>query len=156
MGIIQFNSSLLLTKVMLEKQRGFTKVQLPQCKPRSKGEVLGCTSPNLAADTSPGDIVIFIGDGRFHIESTMIRNSHLRFFQYNPYNQKFTEEVYKVDQMMAIRKDEVEKAKSAKLFGIILGTLGRQGNTTILEELEKLMVKHGREYFVLFLSEITP
>ena len=57
---------------------------------------------------------------------------------------------------MENRKNEVEKAKSAKLFGIILGTLGRQGNTTILEELEKLMVKHGREYFVLFLSEISP
>lgn len=141
---------------MLEKQRGFNKVFLPQCKPRSKGEVLGCTSPNLADEAKPGDVVIFIGDGRFHIESTMIRNSHLKFFQYHPYTQKFTEEVYKVDKMMEIRKEQVDKAKSAQLFGIILGTLGRQGNTTILEELEKLMVKHGREYFVLFLSEITP
>lgn len=50
----------------------------------------------------------------------------------------------------------MEKAKSAKMFGIILGTLGRQGNTTLLEELEKLMVKNNREYFVLFLSEISP
>jgi len=85
MGIIQFNASLLLTKAMLEKQRGFTKIRLPQCKPRSKGEVLGCTSPDLAGETSPGDVVIFLGDGRFHIESTMIRNSHLTFYQYNPY-----------------------------------------------------------------------
>jgi 2-(3-amino-3-carboxypropyl)histidine synthase len=34
--------------------------------------------------------------------------------------------------MHAIRKAEVEKAKSAKMFGIILGTLGRQGSTNIL------------------------
>jgi diphthamide biosynthesis enzyme Dph1/Dph2-like protein len=33
---------------------------------------------------------------------------------------------------MSIRKAEVEKAKDAKLYGIILGTLGRQGSTTIL------------------------
>lgn len=156
MGIIQFNASLLLTKAMLEKQRGFTNIRLPQCKPRSKGEVLGCTSPDLADETSPGDVVIFLGDGRFHIESTMIRNSHLTFYQYNPYTQKFTEEVYKVKQMMDIRKAEVEKAKEARMFGIILGTLGRQGNTTILEELEKLMIKNNREYFVIFLSEISP
>lgn len=112
MGIIQFNNSLLLTKAMLEKQRGFNNVLLPQCKPRSKGEVLGCTSPDIG-HTSPGDIVIFIGDGRFHIESTMIRNPHLKFYQFDPYNQKFTEEIYEVERMMEIRKAEVEKAKSA-------------------------------------------
>jgi 2-(3-amino-3-carboxypropyl)histidine synthase len=42
------------------------------------------------------------------------------------------------------------------MFGIILGTLGRQGSTNILEELENLMIKNNREYFVLFLSEINP
>mmetsp|Transcript_13246 Transcript_13246/g.20695 ORF Transcript_13246/g.20695 Transcript_13246/m.20695 type:complete len:80 (+) Transcript_13246:546-785(+) len=79
MGIIQFNNSLLLTKALLEKQEGFTNVSLPQCKPRSKGEVLGCTSPDLI-EGQAGDKVIFIGDGRFHIESTMIRNPELKYF----------------------------------------------------------------------------
>ena len=58
--------------------------------------------------------------------------------------------------MLTIRKAEVEKAKGARMFGIILGTLGRQGSTNILEELEGLMIKNNREYFVLFLSEISP
>jgi len=83
---------------MLEKQRGFTKVELPQVKPRSKGEVLGCTSPDLGY-ANAGDAVIFIGDGRFHIESAMIRNPHLRFYQYSPYSRKFTEEAYNVQEM---------------------------------------------------------
>ena len=42
------------------------------------------------------------------------------------------------------------------MFGIILGTLGRQGSTNILQELEGLMLKNNREYIVLFLSEINP
>ena len=58
--------------------------------------------------------------------------------------------------MHEIRKAEVEKAKSAKMFGIILGTLGRQGSTNILQELEGLMLKNNRDYIVLFLSEINP
>ena len=58
--------------------------------------------------------------------------------------------------MQSIRKAEVEKAKNARLFGIILGTLGRQGSTNILNEIEQLMIKNNREYFVLFLSEISP
>jgi len=155
MGIIQFNNSLLLTKALLEKQRGFSRVFLPQCKPRSKGEVLGCTSPVLD-EARPGDVVVFIGDGRFHIESSMIRNPELRFFQFNPYTLKFTREVYQTEKMKAIRKAEVDKAKSARVFGVILGTLGRQGSTTILEEIQALIERNNREYFVLFLSEITP
>lgn len=83
LGIIQFNSSLFLARAMLEKE-GFN-VHTPQTKPRSKGEVLGCTSPNLNDDAVEGDIVIFVGDGRFHIESTMIKNPHLVFYQWNPY-----------------------------------------------------------------------
>lgn len=58
--------------------------------------------------------------------------------------------------MHEIRKSEVEKAKGARMFGIILGTLGRQGSTTLLNELENLMIKNNREYFVIFLSEINP
>jgi 2-(3-amino-3-carboxypropyl)histidine synthase len=123
LGIIQFNSSLCLARAMLEKA-GF-KVALPQVKPRSKGEVLGCTSPNLTETTKEGDLCIFVGDGRFHIESTMIKNGHLIFYQFNPYTQQFTLESYDTPRMQGLRLAEVEKAKSAKLFGIILGTLGR-------------------------------
>lgn len=36
-----------------------------------------------------------------------------------------THEVYNTVKMHEIRHNEVEKAKSAKVFGIILGTLGR-------------------------------
>lgn len=42
------------------------------------------------------------------------------------------------------------------MFGIILGTLGRQGSTSILDELENLMTKNNRDYIVVFLSEINP
>ena len=57
--------------------------------------------------------------------------------------------------MQQLRLAEVEKARSAKMFGIILGTLGRQGSTTILEEIESRMQKCGREYFVILMSEIS-
>jgi 2-(3-amino-3-carboxypropyl)histidine synthase len=55
----------------------------------------------------------------------MIMNPSKVFYQYNPYNKQFTEEVYDTVKMHEIRKSEVEKAKGAKLWGLILGTLGR-------------------------------
>jgi 2-(3-amino-3-carboxypropyl)histidine synthase len=40
--------------------------------------------------------------------------------------------------MRLIRSAQIEKAKEATLFGIILGTLGRQGNTAVLEQVQQL------------------
>lgn len=81
LGIVQFNTTLVRVKQLLENEKGFADIQLPQAKPRSKGEVLGCTSPVL----NDSGCVIFIGDGRFHIESNMIMNPHLTFYQYDPF-----------------------------------------------------------------------
>lgn len=52
-------------------------IEIPQCKPLSPGETLGCTSPKI----KNSQIVVFIGDGRFHLESVMIANPTLKFFR---------------------------------------------------------------------------
>lgn len=103
----------------------------------------------------PG-IVIFISDGRFHIESALIKNPHLKFYQYNPYSMKLTEEVYDHEAMHDIRYKEIEKAREAKMFGIVFGTLGRQGSQGLLKEIEELLKRRGKKYFVIFMSEISP
>ena len=54
------------------------QVKLPQAKPLSPGEILGCTSPKLT-DT---DVLIYVGDGRFHIESAMIANEKIDAYKY--------------------------------------------------------------------------
>lgn len=42
----------------------FSVVAVPQVKPLSPGEVLGCTSPVI----SDRDALVFVADGRFHLE----------------------------------------------------------------------------------------
>ncbi|KAJ6657268.1 hypothetical protein lerEdw1_002635 [Lerista edwardsae] len=61
-----------------ELQSEYT-VCTPQCKPLSPGEILGCTSPRLAQDT---DAVVYLGDGRFHLESIMIANPGIPAYRY--------------------------------------------------------------------------
>jgi len=58
---------------------------VPQEKPRSGGEVLGCTSPQLAVVPGKKNIMLFIADGRFHMEAAIIANPLYTAFQYNPY-----------------------------------------------------------------------
>lgn len=53
-------------------------IEIPQAKPLSPGETLGCTSPRIKNSKK----VVFIGDGRFHLESAMIANPTLEFFRY--------------------------------------------------------------------------
>jgi 2-(3-amino-3-carboxypropyl)histidine synthase len=58
--------------------------------------------------------------------------------------------------MNTTRRSAIEKASSAKTFGLILGTLGRQGPVVVLEEIEATIRDAGREYVIVLLSEIFP
>ncbi|CAJ0936809.1 unnamed protein product, partial [Mesorhabditis belari] len=148
---IQFVPSLQLVKNLLEKD-GF-QVEMPQCKPLSPGEILGCTSPRLSKDV---DALIYLGDGRFHLESAMMHNPQVPAFQYDPYSRKLTREQFDFDLMKQTRLRAIDIAKNSKKFGLIQGTLGRQGNIKIVEELEKKLLEKGKGYVRVLLSEIFP
>lgn len=152
-GTIQFNSSVNKLKQVINTRRHIecssndisfcgTKCKciqpiVPQIKPLSPGEVLGCTSPVI----SDVENVVYIGDGRFHLESAMIRNPTLNFYKYCPFTRKLSREYYDFDKMKNNREAEIKRAFEGKTFGVILGSLGRQGNVQILKnvisELEK-------------------
>ena len=161
-GTIQFASA--IQDVRSRLQEAYPELQIPQCKPLSPGEVLGCTAPTLRADQdSPDsekgglpDAIVFVADGRFHLEAIMIANPTIPAFRYDPYNRVLTKEEYAHGEMRAVRKSMVERAARAAKWGVVLGTLGRQGNPAILEHLEKRLKECGKEYVVLLISEMNP
>ncbi|XP_050353121.1 2-(3-amino-3-carboxypropyl)histidine synthase subunit 1 [Nymphalis io] len=126
-------------------------VTVPQCKPLSPGEILGCTAPKLNSDN-----IVYLGDGRFHLESIMIANPNIPAYKYDPYDKKFTSETYDHELMQENRKNQVKIAEKATEFGLILGTLGRQGSTKVLGNLEKQIQISGKKYVKILLSEIFP
>ena len=165
-------------KLLNERDRTAT---IPQAKPLSPGEVLGCTAPaNLLTDTlskkkngeeevstvtsssttsTPIEhVMLFIADGRFHLEAAMIANPTLRALRYDPYSKTLTDEKYETEKMKSIRYNAIQQAMdpNVQVFGIILGTLGRQGNPAILGHIQSLLRKHGKTSFILLLSEIHP
>lgn len=151
LGTIQFRQGLVQARKILE-ERGY-KSKLPQVKPLSPGEVLGCTSPKHIEE----EIVVFCADGRFHLESCMIANPQVkRFLRYDPYSKILTDEVYDHGMMHGLRQDAIQKAVGGSKFGIILGTLGRQGNPAILQRVRELLAKHKKKSIVMLLSEISP
>jgi len=96
LGTVQFRHALATAQELLT-ERGWSSVEIPQVKPLSPGEVLGCTSPVLPPpdNASQQQVVCFIADGRFHLEATLIANPHIgRFYRYDPYSRTLTEEAY--------------------------------------------------------------
>ncbi|KAJ4306973.1 Diphthamide biosynthesis protein 1 [Collariella sp. IMI 366227] len=154
-GTIQFNATIHGVKSTLEKA-GF-KVIVPQIAPLSKGEILGCTSPNLSTYTdSPVDLILYLGDGRFHLESIMIHNPDIPAYRYDPYSRKLTHETYGHNEMQDIRRDAIRNAKKAKKWGLILGSLGRQGNPHTMALIETKLKQMDIPIVHLLLSEIFP
>ncbi|KAI5179474.1 2-(3-amino-3-carboxypropyl)histidine synthase [Pancytospora epiphaga] len=145
-GTIQFNSSVNRLKKLLNQDKEAKGAIVPQIKPLSPGEVLGCTSP-LIKDVNT---VVYIGDGRFHLESAMIRNPLLNFYKYCPFTRKMTKETYDYEEMIRIRKAEISRALNGRKIGVILGSLGRQGNKVIMDNvISKLKSKNFQIYRIV-------
>ena len=123
---------------------------VPQSKPLSKGEILGCTAPKIGE----ADWLLYIGDGRFHLEAVMIANPGIRAVRYDPYSKKLTNEGYDLETMKKIRSDAIGQAKNGKTFGLIQGTLGRQGSPSVTMFLEDKLIERNLPFIKVLLPEI--
>ncbi|BGP28607.1 Diphthamide biosynthesis protein 1 [Rhodotorula toruloides] len=123
------------------------EIVVPQVKPLSPGEILGCTAPRLAGDI---DALLYVGDGRFHLESIMIANPTVPAFRYDPYTKRLTRELYDHEEMRRVRGQAVAQARESlvengkkqdedgkEAWAVVLGTLGRQGNLRVLKSVTR-------------------
>lgn len=148
---IQFVST--VQSAVADLKRDGYEASTPQIRPLSPGEILGCTAPKLSAV----DAVVYVGDGRFHLEAIMIANPEVKAYRYNPYDKTLTEESYDHPKMVSVRRGAIEEASTAGTFGIVLGTLGRQGNPRVMRHLrQRIAEKEGLNSVCVLLSEVFP
>ncbi|EME89557.1 uncharacterized protein MYCFIDRAFT_26269 [Pseudocercospora fijiensis CIRAD86] len=152
-GTIQFNATLHGTSQQL-RSAGYNII-VPQIMPLSKGEILGCTSPHLTKEQAV-DLILYLGDGRFHLESAMIHNPSIPAYRYDPYSRRLTHETYDHDTLLSDRSNALTQAKKARKWGLILGSLGRQGNPHTMTLIENHLREQGITWVNLLLSEIFP
>lgn len=161
LSTIQFNASVFKAKETLE-MKGF-KILVPQEKPRCAGEVtppllfktLGCTSPVLDLKTS--DTVLYLCDGRFHMEGVMIANPSHVYYQYNPYTKLMTVERYDFDLMIKVRSEELSRCqiRPDTTVGVVMGVLGRQGSTHIVDRIISELKAKNVKFVTLLVSELS-
>ncbi|KAH9853583.1 diphthamide synthesis protein [Lenzites betulinus] len=158
--------------------RGKYDATIPRSKPLSPGEILGCTAPQL----DDVDALVYLGDGRFHLESIMIANPNVPAFRYDPYSKKLTRERYDHVEMRTVRDEAVQTARRSitahaahsldtsitsrpstassepPMWGIVLGTLGRQGSFKQLRAITQQLAgaPTAIPYMPILLSELSP
>lgn len=132
-------------------------IVVPQSKPLSPGEVLGCTAPKLDPSVNT---ILFVCDGRFHLEALMISNPSVEAYRYDPYSKKLTREEYNFDQMYQQRQSAINSAincyKTGGTIGFVLGTLGRQGSEKVFDTLIKKLETNCKrcKYIKVMMPEV--
>jgi len=130
----------------------FKKIKIPQNKPLSPGETLGCTSPSLWNSKN----IVYIGDGRFHLESCMIESPNSRFFQYNPFSHLLFVTEFSIKEFLEERKFILLKSIiNQKNFCFITGALGRQGDANIFKKIKEIFKIKKFKFFSIFSTEIS-
>lgn len=62
-----------------------------------------------------------------------------QFCRYDPYSKSLTQEFYNHEVMRINRESAVQLASKENRFGLILGTLGRQGSTKVLKTIKVIL-----------------
>ncbi|KAG8072906.1 hypothetical protein GUJ93_ZPchr0006g44395 [Zizania palustris] len=153
-GTVQFISAVHAAREILTHD-GYLGIVVPQAKPLSAGEVLGCTAPALNRSEGVG-AVVFVADGRFHLEAFMIANPGVKAYRFDPFLGVLVLEHYDHVGMKQARKEAVLVARKAKSWGVVLGTLGRQGSIKVLDRVVQHLEEKGLEHTVVLMSELSP
>ena len=131
------------------------KPEIPREYPLARGEFLGCTS-SVIENPETVSWVLFIADGRFHLESLLISYPELKVLRYDPFLGAIQEERLNGSELYSQRKIAIRKFKqSQKRLGIFISTLGRQGNIEIVNRITG-SIKKCCKYQLIAAPELSP
>ncbi len=98
------------------------------------GQILGCTY--AAAKNADADAYLFVGTGVFHAIGVSLATGRPTF-ALDPYAEGGVQEV-SADRLLRQRFVQIEKAKTAKSFGILLSSKSGQCRKELAKRLERL------------------
>lgn len=117
-------------------------------------EKCGRTFP-IEKDTELSSYLIFyIGSESLTLTNIMYNFPSCKFYSYNPSTKTGREENVNVNKMLMKRYFMIEKAKDARIVGILVGTLGVSNYLEILNRLKVLIKKAGKKSYVFIVGKI--
>lgn len=80
--------------------------------------------------------------------AVLLNHIILWFIRYDPYNKIFSREFYDFDRLHSNRQLAISQASKAQIFGVVLGTLGRQGSPKVLQ-VREIWVCNCNKFYLL-------
>ncbi|MDR3102673.1 MAG: diphthamide biosynthesis enzyme Dph2 [Methanocalculaceae archaeon] len=111
------------------------------------GQVLGCTY--AAAKLADADVYLFVGTGIFHAIGVSVATGKPTF-ALDPYGEGGVQQV-SADRLLRKRFVQIEKAKSAKNFGILLSSKSGQCRRDLAKRMERLSPNAA----IILISEVS-
>jgi len=148
---LQFISSLEPAKKFLESNGKKVLIGKPKIA-KYPGQVLGC---DYSTAIQGGDCFLFLGSGKFHpLGVAMSVEKPVLFLNFE--SEKLENMEKEKFKLMKIRAAQLEKAKEAKNFGILVSTKPGQGSLALAEKSKKDLEKKGKSAWILIAGEFTP
>ncbi|MCJ7817002.1 MAG: diphthamide biosynthesis enzyme Dph2 [Candidatus Aenigmarchaeota archaeon] len=148
---LQFISSLEPAKKFLESKGKKVLIGKPKVA-KYPGQILGC---DYSAAVPGSDCFLFLGSGKFHpLGVAMNVEKPVLFLDFETGKlENLEKEKFK---LMKIRAAQMEKAKEAKNFGILVSTKPGQQNLVLAEKSKKDLEKKGKSAWILIAREFAP
>jgi 2-(3-amino-3-carboxypropyl)histidine synthase len=151
---LQFLDSLEKAKKFLESKGKIVLIGKPKVA-KYPGQVLGCDQSAAKSVESQCDCFLFMGSGRFHsLGVAMSVEKPVLFLDFE--NGKMENLEKEKFRLMKIRAAQLEKAKEARNFGILVSTKPGQGSLSLAEKAKRELEKKGKSAWILVAGEFTP
>lgn len=107
-------------------------------------------------DLMPNSKMFYIGTDTIHLSNIRITNLRSKITWFNPLNDTICEPSSSTCNALQRRYYLIEKAANAKIFGILIGTLGNSSNVKILNYVTRLISIYGRKSYKIAVGKPNP
>ena len=151
---LQFLDSLEPAKRFLESHGKAVLIGKPKVA-RYPGQILGCDHSAAKSVEAQCDCFLFLGSGKFHpLGVSLGVDRPILFLDYESGKLESLEK--ERFRLMKIRAAQIEKAKEARNFGILVSTKQGQGSLSVAEKAKKDLEEKGKSAWILIAGEFTP
>nr|CCA23796.1 diphthamide biosynthesis protein putative [Albugo laibachii Nc14] len=98
--------------------------------------------------------ILYIGSESQHLTSILMRFSAIPCISYDPKAKSLREEGVKVNKLLMRRYFLMQKAKEARIFGVLMGTLGVTQYQDIVKKLRDLITRSGRKSYLFVVGKV--
>jgi 2-(3-amino-3-carboxypropyl)histidine synthase len=119
------------------------------------GQIIGCDYSNVKSIANDVDAFLFIGGGKFHALGVALSTTKPTVLS-NPFDQKAYLLTDQVNKLLKQHWISIQKAKKAKLFGILVGLKPGQEHFKKALKIKKVIENDGKHAVLLLINEIVP